>query len=77
MNRTHNKRKYTSILVALAMLTTLFLSLARADDVPNGSYKRSCKDYRVLDHLLVANCKKRNGDWNPTSIIFRLCGGDI
>lgn len=77
MNRTHNKRKYTSILVALAMLTTLFLSLARAEDVPNGSYKRSCKDYRVLDHLLVANCKKRNGDWNPTSIIFRLCSGDI
>ncbi|MBI2487824.1 MAG: CVNH domain-containing protein [Deltaproteobacteria bacterium] len=78
MNKTNHKLNYTIKLVALAILATFILvNLARAEDIPNGSYKRSCKDYKLDGPILVAKCRNRNGDWKSSRIIYRLCSGDI
>ena len=44
---------------------------------PAGSYENSCKNIRVQDKKLKAQCEKRNGKWNNSSLNFKNCKGDI
>ncbi len=78
MYKSNNKHNYPIKLVALAILTIFILfSTARAENIPDGSYKRSCKDYKLDGPVLVAKCRNKNGDWKSSRIIYRLCFGDI
>mgnify|MGYP001291939545 CR=1 FL=1 len=45
--------------------------------LPRGSWKMSCRDGRMVDGMLIANCQKRNGKWTLSSIRIDKCRGDI
>lgn len=49
------------------------------DEVPEGSFRASCRDERVQDgHILTARCIDWNGNYQRTGIDLRACGhGDI
>lgn len=47
-----------------------------ADDgyaVPSGTWRASCRDYRVTRNILVAECRDRRGRWVDTSVDLRNC----
>ncbi|MEM7008204.1 MAG: CVNH domain-containing protein [Thermodesulfobacteriota bacterium] len=45
--------------------------------IPKGSYRDSCKNAYVEGSYLYANCKKKNGGWNKSSINYRNCNKEI
>ena len=45
--------------------------------LPNGSYKQSCKDSSVEGKWLYSKCKRTNGNWNNTSLKYKDCNKDI
>jgi hypothetical protein len=49
------------------------------DEVPEGSFRASCREERVRDgHILTARCLDWNGSYQRTGIDLRACGrGDI
>ena len=72
---------YLQFIIGLTVLTllTLFIpvSPSNAQNIPDGSYKRSCKDYVLDGPVLAAKCRDRYGDWKSSRIIYGLCYGDI
>ena len=70
-------RSLTIFGVILLLWTFLLLTHARAETLPPGSYKETCRDYTVLGYLLKAQCKKQDGSWRDTSILYNRCEGDI
>ncbi len=47
-----------------------------------GSYQQTCRDIRIVnvgspDAQLIAQCRKRNGKWNKSSIAYKRCRSDI
>ena len=45
-----------------------------SDKLPQGSYLRSCHECRVSEsNQLNCLCRKRNGDWQPSSLGLELC----
>jgi hypothetical protein len=78
MNKANHELNYKIISLTLSIMGIfLLLSLAQADEIPSGSYKRTCKDYKVSGFLLLATCLDRHGDWKSATIIYTLCSGDI
>jgi Beta/Gamma crystallin/CVNH domain len=46
--------------------------------LPRGSYRDTCRDEKVEDGTLEAECRDRNGRWRYTELQgFRSCRGDI
>ena len=61
----------------LIICTFFLLTYARAETLPPGSYKETCRNYTVMGYLLRAQCKKQDGSWRDTSILYNRCEGDI
>ncbi|MGI9274413.1 MAG: CVNH domain-containing protein [Endozoicomonas sp.] len=48
-----------------------------SDQLPQGSYLRSCHECRVdKSDQLSCLCRKRNGNWQTTSLSLELCPAD-
>ena len=57
---------------------SMFLQLAHAQSVPQGSYRTSCTDIRVEDRTLTAVCRIAEGRKQRTSLTdVNRCVGDI
>ena len=70
--------KPLTIFGAFLLLCTFFpLTHARAETLPPGSYKETCRNYTVMGYLLKAQCKKQDGSWRDTSILYNRCEDDI
>ena len=51
---------------------------ASADDVPPGTYLRSCGDAYLQGGTLIAACRRVNGSAQPTALpAVQYCVGDI
>jgi hypothetical protein len=46
-------------------------------NAPGGSYRSSCRDERVKNHVLTAECRRDNGDYRKASLDLRNCDGNI
>lgn len=46
-------------------------------NAPSGSYRSSCRDERVKNQVLTAECRRKNGDYRDASLDLRGCNGDI
>lgn len=64
-----------TIVLALAALSSL--SAAAQSKIPDGSYKKTCKDMRVVSDFLIASCENEKGQWVNTKINMEYCEGDI
>ena len=70
--------KPLTIFGSILVLSTFFLlTYARAETLAPGSYKETCRNYTVMGYLLRAQCKKQDGSWRDTSILYNRCEGDI
>jgi major membrane immunogen (membrane-anchored lipoprotein) len=49
----------------------------QAGIVPQGSYQETCRNARTNGPQLLANCQKKDGSWQNTSIDTRSCKGNI
>ena len=66
------------IVSIIFVLTLLGASQAGANSrVPDGSYKKSCKDMHVIGKMLQATCEDQKGVWRSTTIDMNRCEGDI
>lgn len=45
--------------------------------VPQGDYQQTCRNARTNGPQLIANCQKKDGSWQNTSIDTRSCKGGI
>jgi len=45
--------------------------------LPPGNYKDSCRNMRVEEDILQAQCQRRDGSWRFTSIDYDECYSDI
>lgn len=45
--------------------------------LPSGSWRDTCRNYRVEGPVLTAECKRRNGQWIYAQIYFPACRGSI
>jgi len=63
----------------LALLAIALWPLpAQAQNVPSGSYQSSCQNIDADWKRLSAVCRKRNGQWNYSTLEdYRRCHGDI
>jgi CVNH domain-containing protein len=62
----------------LLIAGSMFLQLAHAQSVPQGSYRTSCTDIRVEDRTLTAVCRIADGREQRTSLTdVNRCVGDI
>jgi hypothetical protein len=64
------------LLAGAAMLMLAVAMPARAD-VPDGSYRETCRDIRVHGDTLVAACERRDGSWSRTAMNLYGCRGFI
>lgn len=56
-----------TIFGSILVLCTFFLLIyARAETLPPGSYKQTCRNYTVMGYLLRAQCKNQDGSWRDT-----------
>ena len=63
---------------ALLITGSMFLQLAHAQSMPQGSYRTSCTDIRVEDRTLTAVCRIAGGREQSTSLTdVNRCVGDI
>jgi len=46
-------------------------------NAPGGSYRSSCRDERVKNHVLTAECQRDNGNYRKVSLDLRNCDGNI
>ena len=60
-----------TLAVCSAMLATIPINAAFADPSSPSSYQNSCRDISVVGATLTASCRRRNGTYNPTSILIR------
>lgn len=54
-----------------AMLATIPIDTALAGPSSPSSYQSSCRNISVAGATLTASCRRRNGTYNPTSILIR------
>jgi hypothetical protein len=47
------------------------------DELPRGSWRSSCRNYRVYGSVLYAECRTRSGRYTQTSIDYRRCRREI
>ena len=45
--------------------------------LPGGSYKDSCHHIRMHHHKLEAECQKRDGEWQHSSLNVKNCYGSV
>ncbi len=64
-----------SVVLALTALSGVFA--AAQSKIPEGSYKKTCKDLHVAGDFLIANCENEKGQWTSTKINIEFCEGDI
>lgn len=71
---------WSAIAASLAALTFVPFTAATAQalEAPYGSYKDTCRDYRVEQRepdgpTLVGTCKKRDGGWKKSSLSLKIC----
>lgn len=70
--------KMIGAVLAGLLASLCFWGTASAQDVPPGSYLRSCSDVFVQGDTLVATCLRRNGSPHRTSLqAAQNCIGDI
>ncbi|MCA9811194.1 MAG: hypothetical protein KC473_12710, partial [Candidatus Dadabacteria bacterium] len=50
---------------------------SRAQNIPGGSYKDTCRQISVVGGNLVAQCKTVGGDWHNSTLQYHDCSGDI
>jgi hypothetical protein len=63
------------LIAALAALTLGIADDASAQNFPGGSWRQSCRDARMEGRdTLRAECQRRNGTWNRSSIDIDRCG---
>jgi hypothetical protein len=62
----------TGSLIAAAALPAL-----PAQAAPSGSYRQSCNSVRDDGRQITAECRDVRGRYNPTSLDYRNCQGDI
>lgn len=66
-----------SLVIALLAIAIWPLT-AQAQNVPSGSYQSSCQNIDADWQRLSAVCRKRNGQWNYSTLEdYRRCRGDI
>lgn len=51
--------------------------LGAARGYPQGDYKNTCRDLMIVGWTLEAQCQRRDGSWNLTSIYLRACDGPL
>jgi len=61
-----------SLITAITLLTasTLF-SISGPADAARSSYQKTCKEISISGNVLSANCRRRDGSYNQTSIVLR------
>lgn len=64
---------FALIIIGVVMIPCL----AAMAYTPPGSYQDTCKGIQVRGGLLIAKCRKANGDWVNSTILFQNCEGDI
>lgn len=70
--------KFSTCIAMIFALLSIGAPSAFAQNVPPGSYQRSCTGIDVDWHRLSATCRKRNGGWNFSVLEdYRRCNGDI
>lgn len=67
------------VMVVLGGLLALppFRVLGVAKGYPQGDYKNSCRELVIVGWMLEAQCQRRDGSWNSTSIYLRACDGPL
>src|SRR5207253_1824858 len=55
-------------LAGAAILFSLTVTPAQAQDVPGGSYLQSCTNVRVFGDRLLAECQRMDGSWHRTAL---------
>jgi hypothetical protein len=54
------------------------LGCSKGSPPPDGSYRRTCRDFFVAGNVLKAECKDRGGSWQVTSLEnFQGCTGQV
>lgn len=46
-------------------------------ELPDGSWRSSCRNARVVGSILYAQCRNRYGEWRNTSLDLRNCERDV
>jgi CVNH domain len=46
-------------------------------DLPDGSWRDSCRKARVQGHYLTAECRRKNGRYKDATFDLRGCGGEV
>lgn len=67
------------VLLAVAGLLAFspFRGLGAAQGYPQGDYKNSCRDLVIVGWRLEAQCQRRDGSWNSTSMYLQACDGPL
>src|SRR5260370_1046239 len=66
------------IISAVSTMMLIFLgqgTTCLAQNLPNGTYQRTCQDINFNGAKLWARCQNADGGWNNTSLDYRNCGG--
>lgn len=66
------------ILSAVSTMVLIFLgqgTTCLAQNLPNGTYQRTCQDINFNGARLSARCQSDDGGWRHTSLDYRNCGG--
>ncbi len=67
----------TLVFLSLLVLPMVYSSLAQTG-IPPGSYKKTCKNYKVISFgMLWAQCEKADGSYEVSTLKFPQCEGDI
>ncbi len=65
------------VFLSLLVLPMVYSSLAQTG-IPPGSYKKTCKNYKVISFgMLWAQCEKADGSYEVSTLKFPQCEGDI
>ena len=69
-------------LIGIFSVVTLFsalsaVSVSAQSNLPDGSYKETCKNFRFLKQILTADCEDEKGQWVNSKINLDYCEGDI
>ncbi len=50
---------------------------SRAQNIPGGSYKDTCRQISVVGGNLIAQCQKVDGNWQSSKLLYHDCSGEI
>lgn len=74
LNKLELIRVFSFVLVLSAVSS---LSAMAQSKIPDGSYKKTCRNFHVIGGMLTANCENEKGQWVNTKINMDYCEGDI